>query len=259
MHHESSAWIIPSHLTKFIGMHHGPCSATWFGFSNVCAMGKYAEIRQHNADSCGFHIHGGVRQGFVLNPVSLNTVLEIALSSWNAKIGLHTSVGWTSGWHFFFSMGLFFGDSKASGRRVWEHCPHWIGPSVCALQAKMKNYGNHFIPVQRRVAKDRNIKKEVSFDIFKLQRCELRKCKSSNNQTYRSQTNQWNTPQKLRHGIGRHVADQLPQHNFADMRDCFLVLPCSFFAPKVLGSFHAQTLFIVTCLQVYFLVTKVQS
>lgn len=43
------------------------------------------------------HIHGGVRQGFVLNPVSLNTVLEIALSSWNAKIGLHTSVGWTSG------------------------------------------------------------------------------------------------------------------------------------------------------------------
>ena len=51
---------------------------------------------------------------------------------------------------------------------------------------------------------------------------------------------------------GRHVADQLPQHNFADMRDCFLVLPCSFFAPKVLGSFHAQTLFIVTCLQVYF-------
>lgn len=259
MHHESSAWIIPSHLTKFIGMHHGPCSATWFGFSNVCAMGKYAEIRQHNADSCGFHIHGGVCQGFVLNPVSLNTVLEIALSSWNAKIGLHTSVGWTSGWHFFFSMGLFFGDSKASGRRVWEHCPHWIGPSVCALQAKMKNYRNHFIPVQRRVAKDRNIKKEVSFDIFKLQRCELRKCKSSNNQTYLSQTNQWNTPQKLRHGIGRHVADQLPQHNFADMRDCFLVLPCSFFAPKVLGSFHAQTLFIVTCLQVYFLVTKVQS
>ena len=71
--------------------------------------------------------------------------------------------------------------------------------------------------LQRRMAQDRGIKKELSFEIVKLQRRELRKWKSSNLQMHLSQPNQWKILQRLQHGIGRQIADQPPPDDFADM------------------------------------------
>ena len=71
--------------------------------------------------------------------------------------------------------------------------------------------------LQRRMAQDRGIKKELSFEIVKLHRRELRKWKSSNLQMHLCQPNQWKILQRLQHGIGRQIADQPPPDDFADM------------------------------------------
>ena len=43
-------------------------------------------VREHNAYTCGFNIRGGVRQGYALSPSLVGSVLEIAVSSWRAKM-----------------------------------------------------------------------------------------------------------------------------------------------------------------------------
>ena len=48
--------------------------------------GQRGVVRQHDIDSCGFNIRGGVRQGCVLGPRLFSSVLEMALSSWRAKM-----------------------------------------------------------------------------------------------------------------------------------------------------------------------------
>ena len=71
--------------------------------------------------------------------------------------------------------------------------------------------------LQRREAENRGIKKELSFQIVRLQRREVRKWKSSNSKVHLRQPNQWKLLQRLQHGIGRQVADQPPPNDFADM------------------------------------------
>ncbi len=48
--------------------------------------GQTGVVREHDADSCGFNIRCGVRQGCVLSPRLFSSVLEMALSSWRAKM-----------------------------------------------------------------------------------------------------------------------------------------------------------------------------
>ena len=48
--------------------------------------GQTGVVKEHDADSCGFNIRGGARQGCVLSPRLFSSVLKIALSSWRAKI-----------------------------------------------------------------------------------------------------------------------------------------------------------------------------
>ena len=43
-------------------------------------------VREHDTDSCGFNVRGGVRQGCVLSPRLFSSVLAMALSSWRAKM-----------------------------------------------------------------------------------------------------------------------------------------------------------------------------
>ena len=44
-----SAWIVPKHLTKLIGLHYGPrydnmgCRSIWFGFCNAYTLGRQAQ------------------------------------------------------------------------------------------------------------------------------------------------------------------------------------------------------------------------
>ena len=49
-------------------------------------FGQTGVVREHDTDSCGFNVRGGVRQGCVLSPRLFSSVLEMALSSWRAKM-----------------------------------------------------------------------------------------------------------------------------------------------------------------------------
>ena len=49
-------------------------------------FGQTGVVREHDTDSCRFNIRGGVCQGCVLSPHLFSSVLEIALSSWRAKM-----------------------------------------------------------------------------------------------------------------------------------------------------------------------------
>ena len=49
-------------------------------------FGQTGVVREHDNDSCGFNVRGGVRQGCVLSPRLFSSVLEMALSSWRAKM-----------------------------------------------------------------------------------------------------------------------------------------------------------------------------
>ena len=48
--------------------------------------GQTGVVRERDVDSCGFDIRGGVRQGCVLGHRLFSAVLEMALSSWRAKM-----------------------------------------------------------------------------------------------------------------------------------------------------------------------------
>ena len=60
-------------------------------------FGQTSVLRRHDTDSCGFNIRGGVRQGCVLGPRLLNSLLKIVLSSWRARMEVEG---------FFFEDGL---------------------------------------------------------------------------------------------------------------------------------------------------------
>ena len=49
-------------------------------------FGQTGAVRDHDTDSCGFNIRGGVRQGCVLSTRLFSSVLEMALSPWRAKM-----------------------------------------------------------------------------------------------------------------------------------------------------------------------------
>ena len=49
-------------------------------------FGQTGVVREHDTDSCGFNVRGGVRQGCVLSPRLFSSVLEMALSSWRGKM-----------------------------------------------------------------------------------------------------------------------------------------------------------------------------
>ena len=70
---------------------------------------------------------------------------------------------------------------------------------------------------QRRQAVERSIKKQLSFDIAKLHRRELRAWKSSRLQQLLNMPNQWKMLQKMSHTIVRQCAQHPPANDFADM------------------------------------------
>ena len=68
---------------------------------------------------------------------------------------------------------------------------------------------------QRRQAVERSIKKQLSFDIAKLHRRELRAWKSSRLQQLLNMPNQWKMLQKMSHTIVRQCAQHPPANDFA--------------------------------------------
>ena len=70
---------------------------------------------------------------------------------------------------------------------------------------------------ERRQAVERSIKKQLSFDIAKLHRRELRAWKSSRLQQLLNMPNQWKMLQKMSHTIVRQCAQHPPANDFADM------------------------------------------
>ena len=67
--------------------------------------------------------------------------------------------------------------------------------------------------LQSRVAKNRGIKKELSFQ----RTPEMEIIKSSHTCMHLRPPNQWKLLQKPQHGVGRQVADQPPPNDFQDM------------------------------------------
>ena len=70
---------------------------------------------------------------------------------------------------------------------------------------------------QRRQAVERSIKKQLSFDIEKLHRRELRAWKPSRLQQLLNMPNQWKMLQKMSDTIVRRCAQHPPANDFADM------------------------------------------
>ena len=66
----------------------------------------------------------------------------------------------------------------------------------------LPSYDLKQLRLQRRVAENRRIKKELSFQIARLQRRKLRKWKSSNLQMHLRQPNQWKLLQRLHVPVG---------------------------------------------------------
>ncbi len=91
-HYGSLAWIFRRHLINVdwdalwsVLMQHGVSEhLVWILQCIYC--GRSGKVREHLVDSREFGIRAGVRQGRVLSPRLFCAVLEIAMSSWRAKI-----------------------------------------------------------------------------------------------------------------------------------------------------------------------------